>query len=47
MIVLFSNSVVGYAIVASIVLLAVIVYTIFKLKKQVNDAEKKEKNKEQ
>lgn len=47
MINLVSNTAVGYAIVASVVLLAVIVYTVIRLKKQVKDIEKKEKDNKQ
>lgn len=35
----------GYAIITSIVILAVIIFTVVKLRKQVGKAEKKEKEK--
>jgi large-conductance mechanosensitive channel len=44
--ILMSYSAWGYAIVMSAVIIAVIIYTIIKLRKQVNQAEKKEKEKE-
>ncbi|NJY62772.1 hypothetical protein HC174_08380 [Salinimicrobium sp. CDJ15-81-2] len=44
MIVLISNTALGFGIVVSTVLLAVIVYTIIKLRKQVKEAEKKKKD---
>lgn len=42
---LVSNTVLGYGIVVSAVLLAVIIYTVIKLRKQVKQAKKKEKDK--
>ena len=45
MVLLMSNTALGYAIVMSAVLLAVIIYTIIKLRKQAGRAEKKEKDK--
>ena len=44
MVVWVSNTALGYGIVVSAVLLAVIVYTIIKLRKQVKEAEKKKKD---
>lgn len=41
---LVSNTALGYGIVVSIVLLAVIIYTVIKLKKQVKEAERKKKD---
>lgn len=36
----------GYAIVVSLVILAVIIYTVIKLRKQVKETEKKNKKQE-
>lgn len=35
----------GYAVISGVILLAVLVYTIIKLRKQVKKAEKREKKK--
>jgi hypothetical protein len=40
-----SNTALGYAIIMGAVLIAVIIYTLIKLRKQVGEAEKKEKEK--
>lgn len=40
-----SNTSIGYAFVVSAVLIAIIVYTIIKLRKQAGKAEEKEKKK--
>lgn len=45
MIPLLSNTAIGYAIVMAVVLLAVVAYTIVRLRKQVNKRKDEEKKK--
>ena len=45
MTVLISETAVGYGLVMGVVVVAVIVYSIYKLRKQVNDAKDSEKKK--
>ncbi|MCY2687654.1 hypothetical protein [Salinimicrobium sp. TH3] len=40
-----SNTALGYALIMGAVLIAVIIYTVIKLRKQAGEAEKKEKEK--
>lgn len=42
---ILSNTALGYALISGAVLLAVVIYTIIKLRKQVRKAEKREKKK--
>ena len=41
-----SNTALGYAIVTSVVVIAVIVYTVIKLRKQVGKAEEEDRKKD-
>ncbi|WP_372918722.1 hypothetical protein [Salegentibacter sp.] len=45
MLVILSNTVLGYALISGAVLLAVVIYTIIKLRKQVKKAKEKEEQK--
>ncbi|MFD2518324.1 hypothetical protein [Salinimicrobium flavum] len=42
---LMSNTAIGYAVISGTVLLAVIIYTVFKLRKQVKRTEEAERKK--
>ncbi|HSP11473.1 MAG TPA: hypothetical protein VLO29_03020 [Salegentibacter sp.] len=43
--VILSNTAIGYALISGAILLAVVIYTIIKLRKQVKKAEEREKKK--
>lgn len=45
MLVILSNTALGYALITGAILLAVVIYTIIRLRKQVKKAEEREKNK--